>query len=335
MKPHWRLTVRHCTMYKIIISKSHDPYYNIAVEHLLTKQCKKDERILFLWQNQRTVVCGRNQNPLKECDVNCLMAEGGHVVRRYSGGGAVYHDLGNLNFTFVSAFREAQMAHNTEAIIQVLRDLGIQSEFSGRNDILVAGRKVSGAAYYEVDGILCHHGTLLVDSNLDDLERYLQPSILKLKSKGIDSIKSRVINLQSVNVSLTPQIIIEAFIKRLSGEEPVVWAEDYFVDQSELLKVEREKLMGWEWIQGESPAYEVNLTERFPWGEVSVLCAVENGSIQAITVYSDALDLEICQILSDCLKDCQFNQRGIQAGLSTIDLPWKQDCLNWLLSVVS
>ena len=171
------------------------PYGNLAREACLLEAVGVGECILYLWQNQRTVVIGRNQNAWKECRIEQLEADGGHLVRRLSGGGAVYHDLGNLNFTFLVREEDYDVSRQLEVLVGAVNRLGIHAEKTGRNDVTVDGRKISGNAFYRADGHCYHHGTILIDVDKASLSAYLNVSAAKLRSKGVDSVKARVANL--------------------------------------------------------------------------------------------------------------------------------------------
>lgn len=189
-----------------------NPYKNLAIEEFLTFHVEPSECILFLWQNQKTVVIGKNQNAWKECNVRQLEKDGGHLVRRLSGGGAVFHDLGNLNFTFCVREEDYDVARQTEVILQAVRFLGIDAEKNGRNDLTVDGRKFSGHAYYKSKGFCYHHGTLLVDVDQMQMAKYLNASAAKLQSKGVDSVRSRTVNLKELRSDLTIAQMKEALI---------------------------------------------------------------------------------------------------------------------------
>ena len=188
---------------KLYESNSLDPYLNLATEQHLMETVEEDACILFLWQNQNTVVIGKNQNAWKECRTTLLNEEGGVLARRLSGGGAVFHDLGNLNFTFLVPQAEYDLDRQFTVIKEAVNMLGLNTERSGRNDVLAEGRKFSGNAFYKNGKQAYHHGTLLVDVDMDKLGRYLNPSKAKLQAKGVDSVRSRVVNLKELNSQIT------------------------------------------------------------------------------------------------------------------------------------
>lgn len=234
-----------------IESKNLSPYYNLAVEKHLLFHCKEEECILYLWQNQRTVVVGRNQNVWKECRVELLEKEGGCLARRLSGGGAVYQDLGNLNFTFLARRKHYDAERQTEVILHMANKLGVYAQKSGRNDILTKGKKFSGHAYYECGDYCYHHGTLMVNVNLDHLSRYLTVSKEKLELKGIDSVRARVGNLTELvpqlTISILKEKIREAF-EELYGLK-LGWMQTEDLVQEEIAK-EQERFASKKWIFG-------------------------------------------------------------------------------------
>ena len=196
-----------------------DPYRNLAVEEYLTLHVQPGECILYLWQNQKTVVIGKNQNCWKECKVNDLERDGGHLVRRLSGGGAVYHDMGNLNFTFCVRKEDYDVDRQLSVIVAAVRSFGLDAEKTGRNDITAGGRKFSGNAFYR-SGVFCyHHGTLLVSADMQQMGKYLNVSKQKLQSNGVDSVRSRVVNLRELEKTVT----IEALEDRLQKAFAQVW----------------------------------------------------------------------------------------------------------------
>ena len=222
-------------------TRSTDPYYNLAFEeYVLTHRTEGD--YLLLWQNDNTVVVGRNQNTAEEINADFVEAHHIRVVRRGTGGGAVYHDSGNLNFTFLTDARTYNLARQLEVITGALKSLGINAEKSGRNDILVDGRKVSGNAFYTSGGKKYHHGTLLIDVKTDEMAKYLTVSPLKLQAKGVSSVKSRVLNLKSVCPSLTVPVLQNALVRAFAeiyGSEPQHLSEADF-DAAEVARYEAE-----------------------------------------------------------------------------------------------
>jgi lipoate-protein ligase A len=190
---------------RLVISKSVDPWYNLALEEYLLKHVRRGEVVLYLWQNNHTVVIGKHQNAWKECNCKLLEQDGGRLARRLSGGGAVYHDLGNLNFTMVMDRKLYDLEKQLTVILQAVRGLEIRAEFTGRNDLAIEGRKFSGNAFCFKSERAYHHGTLMVDTDLECLTRYLQAPQSKLVAKGagIASVRSRVINLASIRSGLT------------------------------------------------------------------------------------------------------------------------------------
>lgn len=204
-------------MGQIILSARTDPAENLALEETLLFTPRR-EPWLYLWCNRPVVVIGRNQNPYLECSLDQLEQTGVPVVRRLSGGGAVYHDLGNLNYTFFCPEEQMDIQHQTNVIRRALEDLGITATFSGRNDLLVEGRKISGAAYYTENGCAYHHGTLLIDVDLEQMAQALTPSGLKLKTKSISSVRQRVANLKEINPNLTMTAVAQALMARFQAE---------------------------------------------------------------------------------------------------------------------
>ncbi|MBQ3562520.1 MAG: lipoate--protein ligase, partial [Clostridia bacterium] len=200
---------------KLLVYKASafNPYFNLATEKILFDILPKDSLIIYLWQNENTVVIGKNQNPWAECNCELLKSEGGFVARRLSGGGAVFHDLGNLNFTFITSEENFDIKQNFEIIKTACNLCEIEAEISGRNDILVNGKKFSGNAFYHSMGKAYHHGTLLLNVDSEKLDRYLTPNAEKLKAKGVKSVKSRTVNLCDIAPHLTVEKMQNAIIE--------------------------------------------------------------------------------------------------------------------------
>ncbi len=301
-------------MYRIYISRSNNPYFNLAFEEYLVRYADQRDQILFLWQNLNTVVIGRNQNPWKECNLQELNLQGGKLVRRLSGGGAVYHDLGNLNFTFISAYSERKIEENIGLIIRALSLNGIHAVFSGKNDILAQGYKVSGNAFFIEDDILCHHGTLLTDTDLEKLNSFLTVSKRKLHSKGVDSVKSRVKNLKELNRTITIESLKSALMSVFApeGDAPsTCWIDDDTIEDGLAHRKAVLRLMkrfeSWEWNFGSSPEFNLQISERFPWGEVDLYLLVKDGHIVKSEIATDALDIDLPQRIKNKIQHRKFD----------------------------
>ena len=293
-----------------------DPHYNLAVEEYLLETVAPGQCVLYLWQNQNTVVIGRNQNPWKECRTTLLEQEGGHLARRLSGGGAVFHDLGNLNFTFLLPQEDYNVARQMEVIRLAAESLGIPAEVSGRNDILAEGRKFSGNAFYKNGKQAYHHGTLLVAADMEKLSRYLNPSKAKLQAKGVDSVRSRVVNLRELN----PSVTVEALKTGLKEAFSQVYGLPAETLPPSRLNEERirqltERNRSWEWNYGQKLPFTWEREGRFPWGGIQVCLQIESGRICHAKVYSDAMELGFVPALEELLAGCCFERRQLESRL--------------------
>jgi len=306
---------------KYIITTETDPYKNLALEEYLLKQVKDDEVILYLWQNERTVVIGKNQNPWKECKLAELEEDDGHLVRRLSGGGAVFHDLGNLNFTFLATKDNYDVDRQLEVILRAVNRLGIPAEKSGRNDITVEGKKFSGNAFYS-DGVHCyHHGTILIKVDMSKLSHYLNVSREKLVSKGVESVRARVTNLTEyipeLNIDQMRQELVKSY-----GEVYELTPAELKSDDLDILKLEKleNKFASWEWILGKKMEFNYSMDRRFSWGNIELEFIVDSGRIVKCKAYSDALETEYCDKLSATLSDCNFSSAAMIYALETLSV---------------
>ena len=204
-------------MYKYICSENTSPYYNLALERSLFDFVDEDTVILYLWQNSHTIVIGKNQNAYAECKVDEFIKDGGTLARRPSGGGAVYHDLGNLNFSIICKESIAKEHTYQRIVKEALGYFGIVSEFNGRNDLTVDDKKFSGNAFYVKDDVLCQHGTILINSDFKELSKYLTPDISKLERNHVKSVESRVVNLSEISDKITVESMKEAMIKAVNA----------------------------------------------------------------------------------------------------------------------
>jgi len=298
---------------------SHDPYYNLAVEQYLMETVEEGQCILYLWQNQNTVVIGRNQNPWKECRTTLLNEEGGKLARRLSGGGAVFHDLGNLNFTFLMPQSEYNLDRQLDVIQNAVRKLGIPAERSGRNDILADGRKFSGNAFYKNGVQAYHHGTLIVDVDTQKMGRYLNPSKAKLQSKGVDSVRSRVVNLKELNPDITIEALKKALADVFAGVYgcKVSYIEDNQMDCAYISAL-TQRNKSWEWNYGHKLPFTMECEDYFPWGTVQVQLQISSGFILDASIFSDSMDWEFASVIAKRLKGIRFETHTIHEALEKV-----------------
>lgn len=289
------------------------PYENLALEEYLTFHVGDNECILYLWQNCHTVVIGRNQNCWKECKVGELEDDGGYLVRRLSGGGAVYHDLGNLNFTFAVKKDNYNVDMQLQVIIEAVKKLGINAEKTGRNDITVDGRKFSGNAFYKSGDFCYHHGTLLIDVNTEDMSKYLNVSKEKLQSKSVSSVKSRVINLRKLCPSLTTDVMCEKLIESFGevyGLNPEKISESQI--EKEEFEILKEKFESWEWKYGRKIEFQHEMCARFNWGDIQLQFQVQGGKIKSLNAFSDAMDEELILRIPKVLIGCTYEENQLK-----------------------
>lgn len=299
---------------KLSYKRTHslDPYANLALEEFLTFHCEPEECILYLWQNQRTVVIGKNQNAWKECKVNTLEADGGHMVRRMSGGGAVYHDTGNLNFTFCVRKENYDVNKQLQVIVEAVKQFGLKAEQTGRNDIYVEGRKFSGNAFFESGDYCYHHGTILVHVDMKEMSKYLSVSKEKLVSKSVDSVRARVVNLSELNNQITvdsfAMALREAYATVYEGQ---VWTiPEGRVNQREVDK-NREKYTSWEWNYGRKISFDYEMGSRYLWGDIDLKFRVNEGKVQEVAVYSDAMNQGYISEIAKALKGCMYQEKAL------------------------
>ncbi|KFN21210.1 lipoate--protein ligase A [Aeromonas bestiarum] len=333
---------------RLLLSDSHDPLFNLAVEECIFRQMDPNQRVLFLWRNANTVVIGRAQNPWKECNTRRMEEDGVTLARRSSGGGAVFHDLGNSCFTFMAGKPGYDKSISTAIVLDALKRLGVSAFASGRNDLLVATpdgeRKVSGSAYRETQDRGFHHGTLLLDADLGRLANYLNPDPKKLAAKGISSVRSRVANLcellPGIDHNQLSHALCEAFFAHY-GER--VLPEHISPSQLPDLPGFADtfaRQRSWEWNFGHAPAFSHQLDERFGWGGVELHFDVEKGVIGRAQIFSDSLDPAPLDALAERLVGLAYRREAIAALLSQLraDFPAQQAELDelsrWLLAAL-
>ena len=281
---------------QFVVSNQTNPYWNIAVENYLVEHA--DGIVLYLWRNRRTVVIGQNQNPFGECNVEALEADGGYLMRRKTGGGAVYHDDGNLNFSFVVPKALYDQQRQFRVIQRAVESFGLHTELSGRNDILCEGRKFSGNAFSKGRFNDLHHGTILIKGNMEDLARYLKPKPAKLQKHGVNSVQSRVVNLSELNAAITAESLgprlKDAFIKEYKGADSQfsILNFDDLIGRPEVRAL-YEEFASDEWRFGRWRTFTAQHSAQFDWGGVELQLTVdqEHGVVTDVQISSDALDL--------------------------------------------
>ncbi len=278
---------------QFIVSNQTEPYWNISVENYLVEHAECVT--LYLWRNRRTVVIGQNQNPFSECNVEALEADGGYLMRRKTGGGAVYHDDGNLNFSFVVSKALYDQTRQFSVIQRAVESFGLHTELSGRNDILAEGRKFSGNAFSKGRVNDLHHGTLLISGDMSDLAHYLKPKPAKLQKHGVQSVRSRVVNLSELNPEITPESIVPRLKEAFESE----YSEcSEYSDFSEIIerpevRALHDQFASDKWKYGRWKTFTAQRSGQFDWGEVELALTVDEarGVITDVQIASDALDL--------------------------------------------
>lgn len=281
---------------QVIISHQYDPFLNRAVEQYLTEYQEEGVVTMYLWKNQRTVVIGYNQNPYAECNVKLLLDEGGHLMRRGTGGGAVYHDLGNINFSFIADKKLYDVKKQLSVIQNALLGYGLETEISGRNDLTCQGRKFSGNAFAKGTTNNLHHGTILIMTDGAMMQRYLIVDKAKLLKNGVKSVASRVVNLNELVPELTSenikQPLIEAFEKTYEGKASVLDFNN--LAQTPEVQDIKERISSYEFLFGRWEQFKTTKKSRFAWGGVEIALKVDeaNATIKDIQIASDCLDTE-------------------------------------------
>ena len=291
-----------------VISNQYDPFLNRAVEQYLTENQAEETVTLYLWKNQRTVVIGYNQNPYSECNVQLLLDEGGHLMRRGTGGGAVFHDLGNINFSFVADKSLYDVKKQLSVIQDALLSYGLTTEISGRNDLTCEGRKFSGNAFAKGQRNDLHHGTILIKTDGALMQRYLIVDQAKLMKNGVKSVASRVINLSEAAPELTSenikQPLIASFEKIYGGKaEPLDF--DTLIQNKEVQAI-RDEISSHAFLFGRWEHFKTTKKARFPWGGVEISLEIDeaNAIIKDVQIASDCLEPETITLAEKLLCGC-------------------------------
>lgn len=301
-----------------------DPRINLSIEEYALKNLDINETYLLFYINEPSIIIGKNQNTIEEINTEYVERNGIHVVRRLSGGGAVYHDLGNLNFSFITK-DDGESFHNfrrfTEPVVEALQKLGVNAELSGRNDLLAEGKKISGNAQFSTKGRMFSHGTLLFNSEMENVVSALKVKKDKIESKGIKSIRSRVANISEF---LTDKMEIEEFRSLLlkyiyggQGEIPEYVLTEKDWENIHLLSMER--YQNWDWNYGKSPKFNLQHSHRFPVGSIDVRLEAEKGTIKNCKIYGDFFGVGDVSEIEARLKGCRYNKGEMEKALTDVE----------------
>lgn len=304
-----------------------DPRVNLAIEEYVLKNMdiEKDDYLLF-YINQPSIIIGKNQNTIEEINTDYVEENGIIVVRRLSGGGAVYHDLNNLNFSFLTK-DDGNSFNNykkfTQPVVDALANLGVNSELSGRNDILAEGKKVSGNAQYSTRGRMFSHGTLMFNLDIDAVVNSLKVKQDKIESKGIKSVRSRVANIIDF---LPEKITVEQFrleiLKSIfGGEENIQFYELTEEDWANIHEISKNRYQQWDWNYGKSPRFNIQKTHRFPSGGIDIRLEVSKGIIEEITIFGDFFGVGDVEEIEQLLVGTKYDRTAINEKLQQVDIP--------------
>lgn len=301
----------------------HDPRVNLALEEYVIRHVAPEEEILLFYINEPSIIIGRNQNTIEEINVDYVEANDIHVVRRLSGGGAVYHDLGNLNFSFIAPnapgnFQNFQKF--TQPVIDVLKSMGVPAELSGRNDILVNGQKISGNAQYVSGPRMVSHGTLLWQTDLSRVGEALRPKQAKFESKGIKSVRSRVANITEFMPAGHPDIMAfrQAIIEGVFGGGTVAEYKLKARDWDAIGTLAQERYASWDWNYGRSPAFDLKRETRYAGGTIEALLNVRKGRIEDLKFFGDFFGQRDVAELVSALKGVSYQPEAILVALESL-----------------
>lgn len=302
-----------------------DPAENLALEQYVFECMPRDRGYFMLWQNDNAIIIGRHQNTLAEIHEKYVREHGIRVVRRLSGGGAVYHDLGNLNFTYIVDADSAQQVDLKlfcRPVADALRAMGANAEVNGRNDILIDGQKISGNAQYVRDGRVMHHGTILFDSDLSVLGQALQAGKEKMQAKGVKSVRSRVTTVrQHLGGDVTLQAFKSALLRELFRGQPMELYHLTDADKAAVAQIKRERYDTWQWNYGASPAGTLCRRRRVEGcGTVEAQIRVEKGAITEIAFSGDFFSTAEPELLAPCFIGLPPTQEGFRKALADVEV---------------
>lgn len=306
---------------------STDPYYNLATEQFVFDRMPRDEEYFMLWQNSNAVIIGKFQNTVEEINIPYVREHHIRVARRLSGGGAVYHDLGNLNYTLICDAKDdtqLDMAKFCIPVVRALSEIGVNAQISGRNDMTIDGRKFSGNSQYIRKGRVMHHGTLMFDSDLDVIGKALHVSADKIRSKGTKSVRSHVTNIREhLPRDMSLSEFKRALISSMGKERPLVRHDFNKGDRQAIRKLRDEKYSTWEWNYGSSPAYDIRKSRRIEGcGEIQIAMEVDKGVIRDVSIHGDFFGSGDIRDMEEKLRGRKAERSSIRDALAGMNVPY-------------
>jgi len=318
-------------------TQNKNPHRNLALEQYIA-EAYPGEAKLMLWQNIRTVVIGAGQNAWAECDTRLLMEEGGMLARRVTGGGAVYHDAGNLNFSFIMPPGVYDVERQLRVILAALRSLKLDARFTGRNDLTIEGRKFSGNAFRTGKDSCLHHGTVMVNLDVALAARYLTVDPEKHRARGVKSVPARVVNLSEIAPDVTVEAVWGAIKAAFADEYGLCDDTDQLPDvnpdtlDNPRVKQLTEKYASWDWVFGETPRFDARLKQWFDWGGVTLNVELSHGVVTRAVCYSDAMDETLPARIGEALAECPWRARALAERAQSLGGDYGRDIASWLAS---
>lgn len=303
-----------------------DPTINLAIEEFVLKHLPMDDSYLLFYINEPSIIIGKHQNTIEEINAEYVKANHIHVVRRLSGGGAVYHDLGNLSFSFLTK-DDGQSFHNfrkfTQPVVEALQQLGVNAELSGRNDLQVGEQKISGNAQFSTRGRMFSHGTLMFNSELDNVQSALKVNPEKFKSKSTKSVRSRVANISEfLNQPMTMEEFHDDILRHIFGVEPadvpqyVLTEEDW----AKIHEISAERYRNWDWNYGQSPESNIKHAKKFPAGIIDIRMNIKEGHIHEIKIYGDFFGIGDVADIENRLRGQRYEETAVREALQGLDI---------------
>lgn len=299
----------------IMMAESRNPYETLALEEALLDTLPSETAVLYLYRHQNSIIIGRNQNVWAECSCSDVSRDGVQIARRISGGGAVYHDENNLNFSFIVPRDMYDLRRQSSVVLGAVRSLGVDAQFTGRNDLTANSRKFSGNAFCLRKNAAFHHGTILIDTDVARMQRYLQVDPGKMQAKGVASVRSRVVNLRElipgIDSDMVSKALVQSFAEVYGAPEPLRLRQA----TEELAASLVQRNADWDWVYGKTPRFELAFEERFAWGGVQVLLHLRSGIVDDAEVFSDAMDASFIDQLPEAFRGCRFDAQCLAAAV--------------------